>query len=316
MFVISTRSVVAATLSSYISSLSRFLCLNHGLLYRRSPMLSAFLQRFASIPPVPSPQRSNTVRLPASKALVLSCFTDPSVSLCTRTAVVVAFAAALRVSEYASPSVWGPPSPFTLSLSDLTFTPDGDAALHVRHSKGDKRNAGVVIPMLARDDALCPVSALRSYLASCPHLLPHQPLFLHPTGAAMVRADVSALLKKHAPRCGLPAAGIDTHSLRIGHVSALATAGVPPLSIQAVARWSASSAPAMSLLYARLSRPRLEVATAALAHNHGDAEHVPLTVSHSFSGRTAASSVLPQVPRSTQLRSPVTVPAPLAHSRA
>ena len=282
-YIVSHRSVTAATVSSYLSSLSRHLSLNFGLSYPRHPLLSAFLQRFSSFP-VPHRTTVLSPRLPASKALVLSCFSDSSASLCTRTAVVVAFAAALRAGESCSPSVWGAASSFTLARADVSFTSDGDAAIHVRHSKGDKRNAGVVIPLLARSDALCPVAALRAYLASAPFRQSSSPLFMHSSGAALVRADVAALLKAHAPRCGLPAASMDTHSLRIGHVTALATANVPPLTIQAVARWSAASAPAMSLLYARISRPRLEVASAALAYNPGDVEHVPLTVSHSFSG--------------------------------
>jgi hypothetical protein len=232
-----------------------------------------FLSRFKQQP------REKQIRAPMTKHLLSLVLMDTSIDIAVRTALVFAFNNALRVSEYTSTHRTGGVTEFQLQRRHVRWDADINGfAAHLPRSKSDHCNAGSDIYFISRGDDLCPVRWLRQYLQAGVHTIhgSTQPLFILQSGGFVTRADIDSALKRHAPSAGLPADRISSHSVRIGAIFAMANAGVSWVSIQALARWSATSAPAMSLLYARMSLGRLCTATTSLAHTFGQAEDPPL----------------------------------------
>lgn len=280
------RGITAATASKHISAASKYLSITHNLQYPRSPLLNQVLHRLQSLP------TAKQYRLPVTKELVFAVASDTTLDLAIRAAVVLAFTGLLRCSEYCSPVAL----PSTLASRPLAVqasvfqrqhfswntnltTPGVDGHgfnTHIPHSKSDRYNNGVALPYVPRADDLCPVRWMRLYLASAPSGSPSQPFFTLRNGRFLTRDKISEALQKHAEACGLPPDRISSHSLRIGGIFAMANGGASFETISALARWAPSSAPAMSLLYARMSVGRLAPAQAALAYTPGDPVDFPL----------------------------------------
>ena len=98
----------------------------------------------------------------------------------------------------------------------LTFPIDG----------GDPCSAGVALLALFRGDPV-PEGRWSS-----------TPLFRDTRGQPCTMAGLMAVLKSAVAQCGGHTACIGTHCLRIGGGTALAEAGVEPIVIQTVGRWS------------------------------------------------------------------------------
>ena len=169
-------------------------------------------------------------------------------------ALTSAFFGLLRASEYCSPSPTST-SPGTLLLSHVSFDEELSAAtLFLPMSKTDHFGQGVNISLFDLSSPLCPVSALHHYLSVRPST--HGPLFAFSNGDFLTRAWVVAIL-----RVAFPAEpNLNTHSFRIGGASALAEAGIPDYTIQAMGRWSSDS----FLRYIRTPRASLRSAQARM----------------------------------------------------
>ncbi|MEO2151204.1 MAG: hypothetical protein ABGW50_00895 [Thermococcus sp.] len=162
-------------------------------------------------------------------------------------ALTSAFFGLLRSSEFSSPTS-SSVSPATLLLSHLSFAAGFSAAtLFLPFSKTDQFGCGVHVSLFPLPSPLCPVSALRHYLAA--RSPSPGPLFLFADGSFLTRADIVVLLRRAFPA----EPSLNTHSFRIGGASALAAAGVPAYVIQTLGRWSSDS----FLRYLRTSAPSL-----------------------------------------------------------
>jgi integrase len=132
--------------------------------------------------------------------------------------ILLGFASAMRRSELAD-----------LALADLAAKPSG-LLLTVRHSKTDPDRRGQVVGVAhGRHRNTDPVGALASWLAvrgTAPG-----PLFPRMRGRGAGSTPISGgtiprILKARADAAGLPTARITGHSLRAGHVTSAAVAGV------------------------------------------------------------------------------------------
>jgi hypothetical protein len=165
----------------------------------------------------------------------LSRFSIPRDALMLWAAVTSAFFGLLRSSEFCCPSA-SSFSPATLFVSHLSFAADfSSASLFLPLSKTDPFGHGVHVSLFPLSSPLCPVSALRHFLALRSPAT--GPLFTFADGSFLTRAHLVALLRHVFP--GQPR--LNTHSFRIGGASALAAAGVPDYVIKMLGRWSSDS---------------------------------------------------------------------------
>ena len=134
--------------------------------------------------------------------------------------ILLGFASALRPGELAA-----------LTLADLESHPGG-LLLHVRRSKSDQEARGQVVAVApGRHTATCPLAALDAWL--------HQrgpapgPLFTARRNHHGLSSDplsataASRIVTRRARAAGLPIPHITGHSLRAGHATTAAAAGVP-----------------------------------------------------------------------------------------
>lgn len=158
--------------------------------------------------------------------------------------ILLGYAAALRVGELAA-----------LTLADLTHRPDG-LLLRIRAAKTDPTRAGQSVAVApGQNPATCPIAALQDWLNLRGHT--PGPLFVslrghyHPTptgtlastggGAplqlvAMTPTTAADIVHDRAHAAGLDATRITGHSLRAGHATTAALAGVPLHRIAAQTR--------------------------------------------------------------------------------
>ena len=146
-------------------------------------------------------------------------------------ALTTAFFGFLRVSEYTSThkTKYDPQS--TLLYQDLTL--DNDIAnVNIKASKTDPFREGTVIRLASNNSPLCPILALREYLAV--HPTSHGPLFTYRNSKFLTRRDLNSLLADLTG--GL--ANTTSHSLRIGAATTAAAMGCPRWLIMSLGRWS------------------------------------------------------------------------------
>lgn len=146
--------------------------------------------------------------------------------------ILLGFASALRVSEIAG-----------LTLDDLQAQPGG-ILLHIRQSKTDSEKRGQVVGVAAgRHPDTDPITALDAWL----DLRGNEPgpVFTSMRGVwrnGIIRIEsispntVSYVVNQRARAAGLPAERITGHSLRAGHATTAAVAGVPIDQIAAQTR--------------------------------------------------------------------------------
>ena len=184
-------------------------------------------------------------------------------------AVCMGFFGALRCGEFTCKS----PSSFNhkdnLCIGDITFGWDSKlqrslATLHLKASKTDPFREGCDIILFATGHSLCPVSALKSYLAKAP-APPDAPLFRLASGAPLCRSTFASLLSEALLACGIPASltmAITPHSLRKGFATSASAARLEDHVISALGRWSSQC------YKTYITTPRAVIARAhsALAH--------------------------------------------------
>ena len=137
-----------------------------------------------------------------------------------RALVLLGYASALRPGELAA-----------LTLADLHAQPGG-LLLHLRRSKTDQEARGEVVAVApGRNSTTCPLAALDTWLrrrGSAPGpvftALRHQ----HPQAHEPISATAaSKIVTRRALAAGLAAQHVTGHSLRSGHATTAAAAGVP-----------------------------------------------------------------------------------------
>ena len=147
------------------------------------------------------------------------------------TALLTAFFGFLRVSEYTASHKTKFDPLTTLLVSDVRLC-SNRAKLRIKASKTDPFRQGMTIRIAANNTILCPVAALRAFLAIRPSK--QGPLFTFNNNKFLTRADVNRLLKDTTRG----KANISSHSLRIGAASTAAAMGCPKWLIQSMGRWT------------------------------------------------------------------------------
>ena len=102
----------------------------------------------------------------------------------------------------------------------------------VKTSKTDPFRHGATVRIAATFDKLCPVGAMRNYLAL--HDSHNGPLFNFLDGKLLTRKSIHALLVISLPT----ESDLNTHSFRIGGASAALSAGASDSMIRIIGRWS------------------------------------------------------------------------------
>ncbi|XP_055340932.1 uncharacterized protein LOC129589976 [Paramacrobiotus metropolitanus] len=150
-----------------------------------------------------------------------------------------AFFAALRVSEFVSPSPSKYDERSTLLISDILEN-DPSMTLTIRQSKTDQFGHGYRIALHATGRSVCPVTALRNYIAARKSSNLHAlPLFVQENGQFVTRTHVDRWLLTHLR--GIPEKHrYGTHSFRIGAASTAASHGASEATIQRIGRWKSS----------------------------------------------------------------------------
>ena len=151
-------------------------------------------------------------------------------------AVLLAFFALLRVSEYTTPSSSTFDESIHHSVSDVAVIwTRRIATINIKVSKTDPFREGVCLKVGMLGHYLCPVRALARYLLiRGPR---PGPLFLFRNGAHLTRARILDILTRALP--DIP--NINTHSFRRGGASALAAAGIPDTTIRVLGRWKSNA---------------------------------------------------------------------------
>ena len=137
-----------------------------------------------------------------------------------RALILLGYASALRPGELAA-----------LTLADLQ-PQAGGLLLHVRRSKTDQEARGEVVAVAAgRQSATCPLAALDAWL--CSRGAAPGPLFTalrhqhRATREPICGTTVSKIVTRRDRAAGIVAPHVTGHSLRSGHATTAAAAGVP-----------------------------------------------------------------------------------------
>ena len=151
-------------------------------------------------------------------------------------AVLLAFFALLRVSEYTTPSSSTFDDSTHLTVSDVAVIWTRQiATINIKVSKTDPFREGVCLKIGMLNHYLCPVRALARYLLiRGPR---PGPLYIFRNGAHLTRARIHDLLARALPEVQ----NINTHSFRRGGASALAAAGTPDTTIRVLGRWKSNA---------------------------------------------------------------------------
>ena len=267
--------VQADTISTYVSTIAAHVDKCTGRPLFHCAMLPALLKRHGQLSPKPT-----KARLPVNKAVVAAIAADVSLDTAVRLACLLAFLGLWRVSEYVSTSP-SSATEFVMRRSDFVLRPDlacgPSYAYRIRRSKTDAAmRAPEYFFVPQPGDSHCPVRNLTAYLRSfdARGLPPDSPLFTKLNGSFVVRADIDAALKKHAPAFGFPADQVSSHSLRYGGAFELRDNNAPWQDILAAGRWKLGADVAMAVMYAKFSAKR-QLATSARLRIDGS---VPATV--------------------------------------
>ena len=152
-------------------------------------------------------------------------------------AICLAFFGFLRVSEFTS----SPTSEEnkTLTPADCSFnTVNNQEIMHIRlkSSKTDPFLKGTTLTIGGTDHEICPVTALREYLAI--RGTARGPLFMYKSGKSLSQQLFTREVRFLLSKGGLDEHEFAGHSFRIGAATAAAAANVPTWLIKALRRWS------------------------------------------------------------------------------
>ena len=146
-------------------------------------------------------------------------------------AMMLAFFGFMRVSGYTTERNKSFDPESTLCVNDITI----NHLVHVKlkSSKSDTFRCGVDIRLAPNGSSLCPVDALKQFIAI--HPTKSGPLFTFQNGRYLTKHDISRLLRDFHPAAATP---ISSHSFRIGAATTVAYMGHPQWLIQKLGRWT------------------------------------------------------------------------------
>ena len=151
-------------------------------------------------------------------------------------AILTAFFGLLRVSEYTCPENkihFDTETHLTQQDVSINLT-NKVTKIRIKSSKTDPFRIGMVVRIGPTQNALCPVSAMIKYVHT-----QHRrcgPFFQYQNGVGLTRQHIVMIL-----RHSLQQRAINTHSLRIGGASALASINTPDYIIQIMGRWKSDA---------------------------------------------------------------------------
>ena len=166
----------------------------------------------------------------------------------------------MRAGEFTCPSLSAFRS-YMLSPRDVTVDSHSDPSVLsvvLRRSKVDPFGTGVTIHLGRTGHAICPVSALLSYLARRGQ--GPGPLFLFQDGASLSKQRLLLHVRQALASHGVDASRITGHSFRIGAATAAANSGLEDSLIQTLGRWHSSA----YLRYIRTPRQTLAATSGRL----------------------------------------------------
>ena len=173
-------------------------------------------------------------------------------------AVLLAFFALLRCSEYTCPKSKHYDPECTLQFHDICFEKNFQfVQVRIAQSKTDPFRVGCNLKVWATGGKLCPVRAMKRFIQT--HPFRKGPLFVFSEGSFLTRARLANILHS-----AIPEVNLNTHSFRIGGASAAAAAGIPDSTIQVMGRWASNA----YRLYLRTPDATLRRAAHAMSQKH------------------------------------------------
>ena len=150
-------------------------------------------------------------------------------------AITLAFFGLLRSAEFTANAIHRFDPTTTLLMTNITISPDLTyVCIVLRGSKTDPFKVGCTIRVGSTNNQLCPVSALHHYITT--QIIHTGPLFKYHNGSYLTRNRLATLLHTCFPN-----QPYNTHSLRIGGASTMASAGIPDSQIMIMGRWSSNA---------------------------------------------------------------------------
>ena len=148
-------------------------------------------------------------------------------------ATTTAFFAFLRSSEFVSNTTKSYNTDTTLLISDITITHQG-ATLKIKSSKTDPFRQGCHIKLCNINSLICPVQALKQYLATRPFTVGL--LFTYADKSFLTRRCLNTFLRSAIPSS--KNAPVSSYSFCIGAATTAAAGGIPWWMIQKLGRWN------------------------------------------------------------------------------
>lgn len=165
-----------------------------------------------------------------------------------------------RSGEITVPSVSAFDERVHLSWGDVSISEDGRSLrVFLKRSKTDQLMRGTEVFIGATGDNLCPVTAMRDYVARRGSST--GAFFRQSDGTPLTKTRFVDMVRLALARAGVATSGYSGHSFRIGAATAASHAGIPDSTIQALGRWAS---PAF-LRYIRTPREQLAQYSHALA---------------------------------------------------
>lgn len=148
--------------------------------------------------------------------------------------ILLGFAAALRRSEIAA-----------LRVADLLWKSEG-VVVRIRKSKRDQDGAGAFVGVVRGHGSTDPVAAVHDWVTAA-GFGREDPLFVRvrrgariETGRPLTGEAINSVVQRAARSAGLADLPISAHSLRAGHATVAAEAGVPVDRLARTGRWADS----------------------------------------------------------------------------
>lgn len=157
-------------------------------------------------------------------------------------AFLTCFFGFLRSGEITVPSESAYDPTVHLSLSDIALDSPTDTKIiqmHLKCSKTDPFRQGVSIHIGITGQALCPVSALLTFLAIRGNR--PGPLFHFQDGSSLTKSKFTSKLRYFLTQAGIDSSLYAGHSFRIGAALIAAAKGVKDSLIQTLGRWKSST---------------------------------------------------------------------------
>ena len=190
-----------------------------------------------------------------------------------RAAILNAFAAMLRISEYTHTVVNG--VLIGATRADVEFVPSIEAPefyrLRIPRSKTDQFRVGHILTIYATGhDLVCPVMAMQQLFLVDPRP-PTTPLFFFKQRDPR-REAFCQIFDTILRACQIPTANIKPHSLRSGGASAYLQTGTDPYIVAKMGRWASFC----FTIYTWASNDHLRAAAKSMAFGNRQAEPVNL----------------------------------------